>query len=72
VRGEIGQRYPGSFASRGFEGFSEKQERAGSFRSFGGHKPKAPKAPKMDKGFSRGHAERGGHPGGLFGGKHHR
>jgi hypothetical protein len=26
----------------------------------------------MDKGFSRGHAERGGHPGGLFGGKHHR
>jgi len=72
VRGEIGQRYPGSFASRGFEGFSEKQERAGSFRSFGGHEPKAPQAPKMDKGFSRGHAERGGHPGGLFGGKHHR
>jgi hypothetical protein len=63
ARGESGERYSSSFAGRGYDGYSGRQEKSGSF-----HQPKAPKPPKMDKSFSHGHAEKGGH----FGGKHHR
>jgi hypothetical protein len=63
ARGGSGERYSGSFAGRGYDGYSGRQEKSGSF-----HQPKAPKPPKMDKSFSRGHAEKGGHSGG----RHHR
>lgn len=63
ARSESAERYSNSFAGRGYDGYSGRQEKSGSF-----HQPKAPKPPKMDRGFSHGHAEKGGHSGG----KHHR
>ena len=71
-RGDFGERSSNTFVGRGLEGYSGKAEKSGGSHFFGGGHEHAPKAPKPYKESSHGHAEKGGHSGGLFGGKHHR
>ena len=71
-RGGLGERTSGAFAGKGFEGYSGKPAKSGGFHSFGDGRGHEPKAPKPYKESSHGHSDRGGHSGGLFGGKHHR
>lgn len=70
--GDFGERSSGAFAGRGFESYSGKPAKSGGFHPFGGGHEHESKAPKPYKESSHGHSERGGHSGGLFGGKHHR
>jgi len=69
-RGDFAERSSGYGAGKGFDGYSGKQPKSGSFHLFGGgHEPKSFSG---EKKFSSRHSGGGGHSGGHSGGKHHR